>query len=102
MKKRFIEKQTRGWLPKDPQIPIKSSSIRGNYASAYRWTATSIVIGSIVGACLGALGSFLGLTDGVGAFLWPIMVGLIIGLSTALVAVIESKRYRYKGAAEND
>jgi hypothetical protein len=80
----------RGWFPKEPKLPINQKSLVPIGHSAYRWTATILVIGTFAGALLGVLGSLLGLTDGVYAFLWPIMVGLITGFSTAAVAIYET------------
>lgn len=101
MTKQSLGSRIRGWLPQEPKILANSVNSRKLSPSDYRWTAASIVIGSVVGGFLGVLGSFLGLTEGVGAFLWPIMVGLIIGLGTAAVAIYETGRNRYKNN-END
>ncbi len=90
------QKVLMGWLPQESKAALKSFRFRSYSAATYKWTATALVIGTFAGALLGAIGVFLGLTEGLGAFLWPVMIGLIVGLSIGLVAVHENRKYKYK------
>jgi F0F1-type ATP synthase assembly protein I len=83
--KKKIEQQTRGWLPKEPDLPIFQRTISHKTWSAHKWFTVLIISGTFVGALLGALGYFLGFTAGIGIYVWSMIVGMVIGISVAVV-----------------
>ncbi len=100
--KQSLENRIRGWFPSEPKMPITQKTIKDAPTSAYRWTAVALVVGSLAGALLGAVGSLAGLTDGVGMFLWPILVGLAVGVCVGSVACYETKKLKRPRTLEHD
>jgi F0F1-type ATP synthase assembly protein I len=90
--KKYLETRIRGWLPKEQNLPTFQRTMNHETWSAHKWFAVLIVSGTFVGALLGALGYFLGLTSGIGLYVWSMIVGIVIGISVAVVAVRKKRK----------
>ncbi len=82
--KKRIEQQIRGWLPKEP-TGIRVHRTKYESLSLSKWGAVLVAMGTFAGALLGALGYFLGLTEGIGLYVWSMIVGVTIGTIIAVV-----------------
>lgn len=83
--KKYLEAIIRGWLPKEPNLPIYKRTM--SQKTWHTWFVALLIIGAFVGGFLGALGYFLGLTSGFGLYAWSTLIGIVIGTVVAVVSV---------------
>jgi hypothetical protein len=88
---KLLEKKVRGWFPTEPTLTTHSALDGYRFPKFVRWMAIAVVAGTIAGALLGVVGSFLGLTSGVGVYVWPIITAVIIGIAIGLFSVYMQK-----------
>lgn len=83
--KKYLEVIIRGWLPKEPNLPIYQRTM--SHKTWHTWFIALLIMGAFVGGLLGALGYFLGLTSGFGLYAWSMLIGIVIGTVVAVVSV---------------
>lgn len=82
--KKYLQNWIRGWLPKKPDLKIyqrTNSKIR----RIPRTGIALIFLGGFIGGLAGALAPYAGLNQGLGVYLWPIIVGTVIGIIIAAI-----------------
>jgi type IV secretory pathway TrbD component len=89
MKKRS-QKIVKGWLPNE------FASVQQTHADKFppmvRWTARALVAGTAASAGLLILVDVAGLTQGVGAYLWPVAIaGTVWGAVAAVPFIVKRK-----------
>ncbi len=89
-----LENRIRGWLPKEPLLTSKQSIDNESHSAYVRLAARSVVVSVVTVALLSILEDVLGLTRGVGVFVWPITVNALVLSSLALFLWIKLKELR--------
>ena len=97
---RYLENRIRDWLPKEPRSP--SYQRITNHKSPRIGIQIGIVtfIMGCAGGLLGALGSYLGLTSGLGLYVWSIIIGIVLGIVAAAIVIRKKKNEEQKGLPE--
>jgi hypothetical protein len=84
------QKFLRGWLPN--QFSFSSQNSADKNSPMVQWTARALVVGSVVYALLLVLGDFLGLTIGIGAYLYTAAIsGVVWGVVAAVPFLVIRK-----------
>ncbi len=79
-----LQNRLRGWLPKEPTLSTHQTPVTTKNSPIVRWTARVLVMGCTVSGVLLIAGDLVGLTKGIGAYLWP---ATVLGTVWASVAV---------------
>lgn len=85
--KKRLETFVQGWLPKEPNLPVYQRTVSHKTWRIHRRFVVLIIMGAFMGGLLGALASFLNLTTGLGAYVWPMIIGIAIGIVVAAILI---------------
>jgi hypothetical protein len=92
-----MKNRIRGWLPKEPH----SSGYQRitNHKSPRIRCQIGIVafIMGFAGGLLGAFGVSLGLFSGLGVYVWPILIGVVLAMVAAVIVIRKKNNEEQKG-----
>ena len=88
--KKYLENRIRGWLPKEPNLPIYQRTTRKTWHIQKRFV-TLFLMGAFMGALFGALSSFTGLS-GLGAYIYFMIIGTAMGIVAAAILIRIKRR----------
>jgi len=90
--KNLLQNRLRGWLPKEPTLQTQQTPVDPKNSPIVRWTARAFVAGALTDAVLLVVGDFMGLTSGIGAYLWPVAVfGIVFGPVATVPFLVKHK-----------
>jgi hypothetical protein len=78
--KNRLQNLLRGWLPKEPTLLNRETPVNDSFKVFVHRMAVAVVVGALVAALLGVVGSLLGLKEGVGLFAWSLVTVIIISI----------------------
>lgn len=90
--KKGLENPIRGWLPKEPTLPAVQKTISRRIRPIFWWIVVVPTMWVLAFASLDALGTFLGVTTGIGSFTWYMIKILIILLPVFLAGIRKSRK----------
>jgi hypothetical protein len=88
-----------GWLPKEPTYLTHQTSVDPKNSPIVRWTARAFVVASVAYVVLLIVGELAGLTEGAGAYIWPIaMFGMTMAPVGAVTFLVKRKQEQQRRA----
>ena len=97
--KKYLQNWIRGWLPKEPSLIYQRTNSR--IRRIPRRGIALIFLGGFIGGLAGALAPYVGLNQGLGVHLWPIIVGTVIGITIAAIWIrIKRKEEQQRSVQE--
>lgn len=82
---KYLEGRIRGWLPQEPNLPVYQRTVSHNTWRIHR--KFIVLMGAFMGGLLGALASFLNLPTELGVYVWPMIIGIAIGIGGAAILI---------------
>lgn len=86
-----------GWFPDDSNLLVCKQIVQHkNWRTYRRMFFILIVVAAFVGVLLGALGDFLNFTDGIGLYIWSMIISTPMGIiiPTVLVRMKQKEKHQ--------
>ncbi len=96
-----LSNRIRGWLPKEPTVPTCQKPVIPKNSPIVQWTARALVAGTVACAALLVVGDILGLTEGVGGYVWYMVACGVVWVPAAATPFLVNRKEKRRGGTKD-
>ncbi|MCW4017417.1 MAG: hypothetical protein NWF00_01830 [Candidatus Bathyarchaeota archaeon] len=98
--KRYCKNLIRGWLPEETKLSVYRKTADERFSPMVRLMAKALVAGAVASGLLNVVGGMAGLTNGIGAIVWPAATCVTFWTALGVVSVFARHKEEHQRRKE--